>query len=151
MNNRMLDPMLDNLSSETCLDLLRIHLVGRISVVVDEFPIVMPVNYRLVETHDSRWIVIRTRVGNEIDRGAVNAAFQIDNVDPANRTGWSVLVRGELSHVDDDTIRRVKEQFDPLPWAPGRDSWLALQVTQITGRRLRRADTEWAFHVRGYL
>jgi nitroimidazol reductase NimA-like FMN-containing flavoprotein (pyridoxamine 5'-phosphate oxidase superfamily) len=144
-------PMLDQLSTETCIDLLRIHLVGRISVVVDQFPIVMPVNYRLVETGESRWVVIRTRPGNEIDRGGVNAAFQIDSIDPAHRAGWSVLVRGKLSHVDSEMINRLREQFDPQPWAPGRDSWLALEANQITGRRLRSVDIEWAFHVRGYL
>jgi hypothetical protein len=45
----------------------------------------------------------------------------------------------------------LREQFDPQPWAPGRDSWLALEANQITGRRLRSVDIEWAFHVRGYL
>jgi len=147
----MNDPMLDQLSTETCIELLRMHLVGRIAVVVDNFPIVMPVNYRLVETHDARWLVVRTRPGNELDRRGENAAFQIDNVDPVHRSGWSVLVRGQLSDLDSETISRLGPEIDPLPWAPGRDSWLALQATQITGRRLRATDIEWAFHLRGYL
>ena len=147
----MNDQTLDQLSTDTCLDLLRIHLVGRISVVVDDFPIVMPVNYRFVEARDSHWIVLRTRRGNEIDRGAPNASFQIDGVDPAHRAGWSVLVRGQLTHLDRDMIGSLADDFDPQPWAPGRESWLALEATLITGRRLRSADIEWAFHVRGYL
>ena len=147
----MNDSMLDQLSPETCIDLLRIHVVGRVSVVVDDFPIVMPVNYRFVEIRDSRFILLRTRTGNEIDRGGVNAAFQIDSFDPAHHSGWSVLVRGHLTHLDRETIRRLSDQFDPRPWAPGRDSWLAIEATQITGRRLRAIDLEWAFHVRGYI
>jgi hypothetical protein len=147
----MNDEMLDQLSIDTCLDLLRIHLVGRIAVVVDGFPIVMPVNYRLVETRDARWIVFRTRPGNEIDRGATNSAFQIDSVDPAHRGGWSVLVRGQLTHLDGDMIGDLADEFDPQPWVSGRQSWLALEASQITGRRLRTADIEWAFHVRGYI
>ena len=93
----MNEVVLDQLSTDTCLDLLRIHLVGRISVVVDQFPIVMPVNYRLVEAEGARWVVFRTRPGNEIDRGGLHAAFQIDSVDTAYRAGWSVLVRGYLT------------------------------------------------------
>jgi uncharacterized protein len=147
----MNDQMLDQLSTDACIDLLRIHQVGRIAVVVDHFPIVMPVNYRLVETREARWLVFRTRSGNEIDRGAVNASFQIDTIDVAHRSGWSVLVRGQLSHLDDELVSRLGEQLDPLPWVPGRDSWLALQATQVTGRHLRTSDIEWAFHVRGYL
>jgi nitroimidazol reductase NimA-like FMN-containing flavoprotein (pyridoxamine 5'-phosphate oxidase superfamily) len=147
----MSDQMLDQLSDDTCVDLLRIHLVGRISVVVDEFPIVMPVNYRFVESRDARWIVFRTRPGNEIDRGGANAAFQIDSVDPAHRGGWSVLVRGELTRLDSAMIGRLSDQLDPQPWVSGRESWLALEATKITGRRLRSAEIEWAFHVRGYL
>jgi hypothetical protein len=111
----------------------------------------MPVNYRLVEDGESRWVIIRTRSGNEIDRGSVNAAFQIDSVDAAHRSGWSVLVRGHLSHLDSATVNRVREQFDPMPWAPDRDVWLALTPTSITGRRLRTVNVEWAFHVRGYI
>jgi hypothetical protein len=147
----MNDAMLDQLSAETCLDLLRIHLVGRIAVVVGQFPIVMPVNYRLVESGESKWIIIRTRSGNEIDQGSLQAAFQIDNVDAAHRTGWSVLVRGYLSHLDADAVSRVREQFDPQPWAPDRNAWLALRPTLITGKRLHTPNLEWAFHVRGYI
>lgn len=147
----MPDALLDQLSTETCLDLLRIHLVGRISVVVDQFPIVMPINYQFVEVDEAKWVVFRTRAGNEIDRGALHAAFQIDSVDTAHRAGWSVLVRGYLAHLDSGMIERMKDQFDPQPWAPDRESWLALTATTITGRRLLTAEIEWAFHVRGYL
>jgi hypothetical protein len=120
-------------------------------VVVGQFPIVMPVNYRLIENGESKWVIVRTRAGNEIDRGSLQAAFQIDNVDTAHRAGWSVLVRGYLSHLDADAVDRIRDEFDPIPWAPERDSWLALKPTLITGRRLRTVNVEWAFHVRGYL
>jgi hypothetical protein len=60
-------------------------------------------------------------------------------------------VRGYLAHLDSGMIERMKGQFDPEPWAPNRESWLALTATTITGRRLRTAEIEWAFHVRGYL
>jgi nitroimidazol reductase NimA-like FMN-containing flavoprotein (pyridoxamine 5'-phosphate oxidase superfamily) len=147
----MTETSMDQLSPETCIDLLRMHSIGRISVVVDEFPAVLPVNYRFVESATGPLILMRTRPGNVIDRAGMNAAFEIDSIDPSHCTGWSVLVRGLLSHVDDATVERIREQFDPLPWVSGRDSWLIVKPLQITGRRLLAVDVEWAFHIRGYL
>ncbi|MEO8694716.1 MAG: pyridoxamine 5'-phosphate oxidase family protein [Acidimicrobiales bacterium] len=147
----MTDTTMDHLSPETCSDLLRMHSIGRISVIVDGFPVVLPVNYRFVESPTGPVILLRTRPGNVIDKAGVNAAFEIDSIDPSHSTGWSVLVRGQLAHVDDVTVERIKEQFDPLPWLEGRDSWLIVTPQQITGRRLLAVDVEWAFHIRGYL
>ena len=147
----MTETTLEQLSPETCIDLLRMHSVGRISMIADGFPIVLPVNYRLVEGRNGARILIRTRSGNIIDQAPVNAGFEIDSIDPSHCVGWSVLVRGQLSHVDDETVSRIKEQFDPLPWLTGRDSWLIIKPEEITGRRLRTLDVEWAFHIRGYL
>ncbi|MEO5840392.1 MAG: pyridoxamine 5'-phosphate oxidase family protein [Acidimicrobiales bacterium] len=147
----MTDNALDQLSAETCMDLLRMHSIGRISVIADGFPVVLPVNYRFVESLTGPLILIRTRPGNVIDQAGLNSAFEIDSIDPSHCTGWSVLVRGLLSHVDDATVERIKEQFDPSPWITGRDSWLIIKPVQVTGRRLRALDVEWAFHIRGYL
>lgn len=147
----MTETALDQLSAETCIDLLRMHSIGRVSVIVDGFPVVLPVNYRFVESRTGPSILIRTRPGNVIDQAGVNAAFEIDSIDPSHCTGWSVLVRGQLSHVDDATVERIRDQFDPLPWLTGRDSWLIINPLQVTGRRLRTVDVEWAFHIRGYL
>jgi hypothetical protein len=60
-------------------------------------------------------------------------------------------VSGLLSHLDDATIDRIKDEFDPQPWLTGRDVWLVLKPVKITGRRLRAVELEWAFHIRGYL
>src|SRR5437016_3606379 len=90
----MTDSWLEELSRDDCLALLRSSRVGRIALVVDEFPVVLPVNYRLVETSGRTWIALRTRPGNIIERAPVHAAFEIDGIDPAHQQGWSVLVRG---------------------------------------------------------
>ena len=55
---------LEDLDVETCLMHLRANPVGRLAIVVDGFPIVLPVNYRLVETSGLTWVAIRTRPGN---------------------------------------------------------------------------------------
>jgi nitroimidazol reductase NimA-like FMN-containing flavoprotein (pyridoxamine 5'-phosphate oxidase superfamily) len=147
----MAEAWLEELSYDECLDLLRNSSVGRIAVVVDDFPVVLPVNYRLVETGAPTWIAVRTRPGNILDRASMNAAFEIDNVDPVHHEGSSVLVRGTLHHVDSEAAD-FRERFDPEPWLLAeRDAWLVIAPFSVTGRRLHAAEGPWAFHPRAYL
>ena len=146
----MAEAWLEELSYDERLDLLRAGSVGRIAVVVDEFPIVLPVNYRLVET-SAPWIAVRTRPGNILDRASMHSAFEIDDVDPAHHAGSSVLVRGTLHHVDPEAAD-FRERFDPEPWILAeREAWLVIAPFAITGRRLHAAERAWAFHLRASL
>src|SRR4051794_23972621 len=103
---------LEVLPLDGCLALLRAHTVGRVAVVVNEFPIVLPVNYKLVETGGPVWVALRTRPGNVIDRASKPVAFEIDRIDSSEHEGWSVLVRGTLHHADADAAD-FRERFDP--------------------------------------
>ena len=147
----MSGPGLEELPLEECLRLLRAGSVGRIAFSVDDFPVVFPVNYRLVETSAPTWIALRTRPGNVIDNAPLATAFEIDSIDDQHHLGWSVLVRGTLEHVDPDAAG-FRERFDPDPWLGAeRESWLAIVPFAITGRRLLPAEQVWAFHQRAYL
>ena len=149
----MVDEMLEELSEQVCLGLLHGTVVGRIAVVVEHFPVVVPVNYRMVELGGAPAIVLCTRAGNVIDSGATKVAvLQIDGIDPTRHCGWSVLARGLLHHLDAKVVAALREQLEPLSWVTeGRDSWLAIEELHITGRRFRAADVQWAFDIRGYL
>ena len=140
-----------------CIDLLRSDTVGRIAVHADPYPLVVPVNYRLVEQPGpgrpagDAWIAIRTRPGNRIDRAPMFVSFEIDGIDPVHRIGWSVLVAGTL-HVVDDEASEFRTRFDPNPWLDDdRERWLVIEAARITGRQLVAAPTEWAFSVAAYL
>jgi nitroimidazol reductase NimA-like FMN-containing flavoprotein (pyridoxamine 5'-phosphate oxidase superfamily) len=147
----MTEAWLERLTLDECLDLLRSQVVGRLAVIVDGFPAVLPVNYRLVETGNVTWIALRTRPGNVIERAPLNAAFEIDQLDLPHRGGWSVLARGTLHPVDPD-VAEFRELFDPEPWLEAeRDAWLIVQPFAITGRRLHPTEPAWAFSDQGYL
>ena len=128
-----------------CLQRLREGVVGRLSVVVNDFPIVFPVNYRLMESLGLTWVALRTRPGGLIEQAPMKAAFEIDDIDLAHEQGWSVLVRGTLHHVDPDAAD-FRERFDSHPWLTAeRDAWMVIEPFWISGRRVRAASDHWAF------
>ena len=147
----MQDAWVDELSYEECLRLLRTNAVGRVGIISNDFPLVLPVNYRLAETAGRTWIALRTRPGNVIEQASLRVAFEIDGFDALRQQGWSVLVRGTLHHVDPDTAD-FRERFDSEPWLfTERDAWLVIQPFSISGRQLHAAEADWAFHAEGYL
>ena len=147
----MKDAWLEHLSLDACMAHLGESVVGRLAIVVDEFPIVLPVNYRLVETGGVTWVAIRTRRDNVIGQASSKVAFEIDGIDATHRQGWSVLVRGSLLHVDPDAAS-FRERFDSEPWlAAERDLWLVIEPFSISGRELHAGEQEWAFHTSAYL
>ena len=141
---------LEEIAYDECLSLLRGSSVGRVAVVIQDMPVVFPVNYCLVETSGLTWVAVRTRPGSIIDRAPMQVAFEIDNIDSLHHQGWSVLVRGTLHHVDPDAAD-FRDRFDPHPWLTDeRDAWLVIQPFTISGRRLHATEREWAFHLRAY-
>ena len=82
---------LDEIDVAECWRLLATQPVGRVAVIVGQYPLVFPVNYAL----DGMHVVFRTGVGTKlwgIDRS--NVTFEVDELDLAGRSGWSVMVRG---------------------------------------------------------
>jgi hypothetical protein len=139
-----MNSVIDELPLDECLRRLRAAIVGRIAVIERGFPLVIPVNYRTVETNDRTRLVVRTRPGNLLDRASMAVALEIDGIDPAHHQGWSVLVRGTLHHVDLEVFN-LEARFDPQPWIETeRDSWLLIAPFAITGRQLRPPEFEWA-------
>jgi uncharacterized protein len=126
----------DEIDYGDCLELLRFGELGRVAVVIDGFPLIVPVNYRLVEGPGAVWIALRTRPGNVVDRDRAPVALEVDHVDRVKREGWSVLVRGTLQRVDPEAAD-FRLRFDPKPWVPdARDRWLVIEPFSLTGRRL---------------
>ena len=118
------------IDSDECLGLLRGRQVGRVGVVVGGEPLILPVNYAVV----NETIVFRSAPGSKLDMGPrAPACFEVDEFDASMSTGWSVLVAGRLEEIDAGEAAGV----DVTPWAPGtRDHWVRLVPRRITGRRV---------------
>jgi len=126
---------LQTLSPNECAALLAEGSIGRVGVSVGALPVVLPVNYAVLDGD----VVIRTGAGTKLDAALVGAvvAFEIDSVDPIYHGGWSVMVQGRAQEVlDPGELRRV--QALPLrPWADGnRDRFVRISTERISGRRI---------------
>ena len=142
----------DEMTIAECLAFLAGSHIGRIAVNVDEFPVVLPVNYQLDEHSASGPVlVVRTREGSTVSTAAERVAFQIDAIDAACGVGWSVLVRGIMHHVRGDVLATLSPSVDPHPWLAERDDWLVINPIAITGRRVLSREVGFGFHPLGYL
>ncbi len=120
------------LDADACRGLLSDDVIGRLGVVIGRRPVVVPVNY----VFDGESIVLRTMPGSKIDVGQGPAAFEVDGFDRATKSGWSVLVSGDLAEVTElDPEWRHVTSLPVEPWAGGeRPAWLRLRPAYITGR-----------------
>ncbi len=142
---------LEQLTPEDCRMQLGLGTVGRLAMVIDDYPLVVPVNYRLLEDAVGTGILLRTGPGSSVDRSPEHVAFEIDGIDHYHRQGWSVVVRGDLHHLNQSEVDLMSGNFDPRPWPKEKTSWLILRPKTITGRRLRAVEPEWTLHPEAYL
>jgi uncharacterized protein len=140
------------LSTDECYRLLATHEIGRIGVNAEHCPLIFPVNYAL----DGTTVVIRTHPGT-ILRAAehANVTFQVDDIDRATRSGWSVLARGQAEEVGPEHRKELVARTRATgvePWAPGEHgNWLRLIVHDVSGRRLVPGELPPAVDARAYL
>ncbi|MGV9452476.1 helix-turn-helix domain-containing protein [Streptomyces sp. NPDC003635] len=123
------------LTTAECRALLATHGVGRLAVPAATGPAVVPVNYTVVDGA----IVFRTAAGATPALAAgLPVAFEVDRIDDAFSSGWSVLVRGYARAVTDPAqVRRLAERAHSEPWAGGqRTLWIRLEPRVISGRRI---------------
>lgn len=145
-------PVLQELSADDCLVLLATQQVGRLGVVSDGYPVVVPVNYAL----DHGVVVLRRSAGRTLAAlQHANVTLEVDQIDPVTQTGWSVLVKGLAEEVTDrhrEDLVASTHRTAAEPWAPGdNDHWVRLIPHGVTGRRLLAAALPPAFESAGYL
>jgi hypothetical protein len=128
---------LEVLGREECLRLLGMATIGRVGLSSAALPSVLPVNFRLVGDR----ILFRTGRGSKLDAATRNAvvAFEVDDFEVFDRSGWSVVVVGVAWDLSEDEV----ESIDPADrvrvarWAPGpEDRMVAISCELVSGRRI---------------
>jgi uncharacterized protein len=106
--------------------------VGRLGLIVEGRPLILPVNYMV----DRGTVVFCTAAGTKLNAivGGADVAFEVDDHRSLRHAGWSVLVRGraeikaDLAHLRAGPLR---------PWAKGaRTNWVRIPLDEVSGRRI---------------
>lgn len=129
---------LEVLGRDECLGLLETATIGRVGVSARALPTILPVNFWL----DGDRIVIRSGEGAKLVaalNGAV-VAFEVDDFEAVDHSGWSVVVTGVASAVTDPHDLEALAAAPLARWAPqGEDHLVEISTELVTGRRLGRA------------
>ncbi|MGA2528804.1 MAG: pyridoxamine 5'-phosphate oxidase family protein [Acidimicrobiales bacterium] len=128
----------EDIERNDCLELLRSESVGRVALTARALPVVLPVNFAMLDGD----IVWRSAQGTKINDASAGfvVAFEVDSYEQDRKQGWSVMVQG-LAHVitDGEQLDRAREL--PLePWAleGEADRYVRLVPNIVTGMRVRQ-------------
>lgn len=138
-----MEPILEELTEAESLQLIEQAEVGRIGFTGRYGPVVLPVNYKVVDGSVVFRVAVGSAIGEDLRTGISDAeykvAFEIDSLDPETRTGWSVMIQGAAHHVDDELERAAVLGAGVEPWPGGeREQFVRIKPTLISGRRVRR-------------
>jgi uncharacterized protein len=126
---------LEHLSGPECWKLLEATPVGRIGVLNDSAPEIYPVNHVV----DRQTIVFRTDPGSKL-RGLLRkpaVCYPIDGINPADATGWSVLVKGRAVELRGGDELRGASELGLRYWTLGdKAHWIRIVPEEVTGRRI---------------
>lgn len=131
-------PYLEALDHDECFRRLAGGGVGRIVFMDENGPAAFPVSFGLIDGD----IVFRTDEHGSIARtlgsAPTTASFEVDHIDDAFREGWSVLIHGQASRIEDERELNRARGLAIEPWS-GRELNLYLRITPtaVTGRRIR--------------
>jgi nitroimidazol reductase NimA-like FMN-containing flavoprotein (pyridoxamine 5'-phosphate oxidase superfamily) len=138
----IVDQGLELLSEAQCRQLLASGEVGRVGITVGALPAIFPVNYRVVDGA----IVYSTAPGSKMSAAVAGAvvAFEVDDYQLADRTGWSVLAVGPAEVVTDPEITARVTAAHLEAFVDGaRNTIVRIEPTFLSGRRVVHGPPIW--------
>jgi len=127
---------LEMLPFDACVRLLASVPLGRVGFCADGELVILPVNHAM-DGHD---VVFRTARGSKLTAAEEQdlVAFEADDYDQQNRSGWSVLVTGRAVAVYEEAEIQRLGRLGLYPWATAAEHpfWVRIRPTSVTGRRV---------------
>jgi nitroimidazol reductase NimA-like FMN-containing flavoprotein (pyridoxamine 5'-phosphate oxidase superfamily) len=134
---------LEVLDRHQSLDLLRSASIGRVLVTVGALPAAFPVSYGVMGDD----IVLRTGAGTKLHAAMANAivGFEVDAFEPQSRTGWSVMVTGHASEMEDPAEQAAACDLKLESWVRnGSAHFVRISSQLISGRRIPEETSAFA-------
>ncbi|MHB8696358.1 MAG: pyridoxamine 5'-phosphate oxidase family protein [Solirubrobacteraceae bacterium] len=129
---------LETLERAECLRLLASSDLGRVVVAMPSgAPVIRPVNY--VFDEGSQSVLISSFPGSKLFAltHAKQATFEVDSVDRAERSGWSVIITGVVEEVRGPDLERSRAlAIDPWASAGEASRLLRIRAYTVSGRRV---------------
>ncbi len=126
----------ERLDAAECVNVLGDAAIGRVAFEGPDGLTVIPLAFRL----DGDRVVLRTAEGTRLAALSDDTpvAFEVDEFDAEAANGWSVLVRGVINRLPDESL---DEGRTPRPYVPGeRRVLLSISVDEISGRAVSAAE-----------
>lgn len=125
---------LEVLGLDECLRLLATRPFGRLAYLDAGAPSIAPVNHLV----DGATVVLRSLDGGKLGAAIFErpVAFEVDDLQATERSGWSVVVHGRAEVVSDEDAAGYEAWLDS--WAVGdgaRTTWIRIVADEVTGRR----------------
>ncbi|MCX4767962.1 pyridoxamine 5'-phosphate oxidase family protein [Streptomyces sp. NBC_01275] len=134
------------LDRQECLRRLARAPVGRIVYTRQALPAVLPVNFGLDQDGA---VLVRASASSGLVRaiGGAVVAFEVDEVDAATNSGWSVVVTGAATLVIDLAEHARLLRTGPRSWAPApKEVFVRIAPELVTGRELVGGRTLYGVH-----
>ncbi|HLN41464.1 MAG TPA: pyridoxamine 5'-phosphate oxidase family protein [Acidimicrobiales bacterium] len=124
----------EELGRDECLTRMATQRLGRLGVVVDGVPLVLPMQFAM----EGETVVLQTNQGAKtLNAPLTSVSFEVDHVDWDKGVGWSVLLQGYGADISSALDQRSEalRSLTVQSWAPPpADRWLKIIPRKITGR-----------------
>ena len=127
--------LLDVLDEAESRRLLATACMGRVAFTEGAMPTIQPASF-VVSGND---VLIPTGLGSKMAAGSRGAvlAFEVDDYDLTERTGWNVTVVGPSRLISDPSDVTALNAHGVLPWVPATTHcYIALRMAVVRGRRI---------------
>ena len=131
--------LLEVLDVAECRRLLATASLGRVAFSEGAMPAIQPAAY-VLKGND---VFIPTGLSSKMAAGSRGAvlAFEVDDYDLIERTGWNVTVIGHSRLISLPDQVRGLDALGVRPWAPSAEHcYIGLRLTVVRGRRISATD-----------
>lgn len=132
---------LQPLGEAECWELLRAGGIGRIGYSGRFGPTIMPINFQVENEAIYFRVASHGATGEDLRTGIAHAdyrvAFEVDQFDVAARSGWSVLMQGDVHPMETEDERASVARICVESWVSGpRELFMRITPTHLTGHRV---------------
>jgi hypothetical protein len=134
---------LRTIGRDRCLRLLASAPIGRVVFTERALPAIRPVNHLV----DGDTVIIRSTLGSALAaaalaEGGIVVAYEADSIDPATRTGWSVVVTG-IARLMLDPVATARYEALLHPWVDtAMDCVIRIQADLVSGYEMISSGAE---------